>query len=169
MSETKTTCPYCNNTGYRPKPTSDYQEYLESKIWPLVPCDCKNKKDIDTAGSLTKAVWPPDPREAADAFMHSLNSSSLSTLPSESILQEAEQIVNGPRRDAYGPAEESFARVAAVWSSVLKQPVTAHQVALCMIGLKLCREANKPARDNRVDLAGYVALADKLAAKEGSC
>lgn len=81
----------------------------------------------------------------------------------ESILQEAERIINGPRRDAYGPVEESFGRIAAVWSVVLKHPVTAHQVALCMAGLKLCREANKPGRDNRVDGAAYFELANKVA------
>jgi hypothetical protein len=82
-----------------------------------------------------------------------------------SVLAEAEQIINGPRRDAYGPVEESFERIAAVWGAVLKMPVTSHQVALCMIGLKLCRESNKAARDNRVDAAGYIALADKVAPK----
>lgn len=84
---------------------------------------------------------------------------------SQSVLQEAEQLINGPRRDAYGPAEESFQRIASVWASILKTPVTAHQVALCMIGLKLCREGNKPARDNLVDIAGYCALAEKIQMK----
>lgn len=83
--------------------------------------------------------------------------------PAESILQEAERIINGPRRDSYGDARESFQRIADVWSAVLKTKVTPHQVALCMIGLKLCREANKPARDNRVDMCGYADLADKIA------
>lgn len=78
------------------------------------------------------------------------------------VLQEAESIINGPRRDVYGPAEESFARIASVWSAILKREVTSHQVALCMIGLKLCREANCKNRDNLVDIAGYVALAGKI-------
>lgn len=80
----------------------------------------------------------------------------------KSILLEAEEIINGPRRDSYGPVEESFQRVAAVWSAVLKTTITPHQVALCMIGLKLCREANKPARDNLVDICGYAGLAEKV-------
>ena len=81
-----------------------------------------------------------------------------------SVLQEAEQIINGPRRDAYGPVEESFVRVAAVWSAILKHEVTAHHVALCMAGLKLCRESNAHNLDNLIDAAGYIALAEKVAA-----
>jgi hypothetical protein len=80
----------------------------------------------------------------------------------KSVLLEAEEIVNGPRRDAYGDAAESFNRIAAVWSSILKRPVTAHEVALCMIGLKLCRESNRHGRDNLVDIAGYAELAGKV-------
>jgi len=87
----------------------------------------------------------------------------------KSTLQEAEEIINGPRRNSYGPAKESFERIASVWNSVLfkrlKEPVTGHDVALCMIGLKLCREANKPHRDNRVDINGYSDLADQIAPK----
>jgi hypothetical protein len=84
----------------------------------------------------------------------------------KSVLQEAEEIINGPRRDAYGPVEESFQRIAAVWGAILKRPVTAHQVALCMAGLKLCRESNGHSRDSLVDLAGYAALAEKCAQLE---
>jgi hypothetical protein len=82
--------------------------------------------------------------------------------PKLSILREAEGLICNDRRESYGKAEESFERVAAVWSAILKQPVTGHQVALCMIGLKLCRESNKHGRDNLVDIAGYAALAEKV-------
>lgn len=74
------------------------------------------------------------------------------------ILEEADATINGPRRAAYGPAEESFARIATVWSALLRQPITATQVALCMAAFKLCREANAHSRDNLVDLCGYAAL-----------
>lgn len=80
----------------------------------------------------------------------------------KSILAEAEAIINGPRRAAYGDAQASFERIAKVWSAVLKSPVTAREVALCMIGLKLCRESNKAGRDNLVDICGYAALAELL-------
>lgn len=89
----------------------------------------------------------------------------MSTLE-ESILSEAERLVNGPKRADYGSVEESFKAIASAWSIVLKREITPHQVALCMAGLKLCREAHAPKRDNRVDGAAYFYLADLLAQKE---
>jgi hypothetical protein len=83
-----------------------------------------------------------------------------------SILTEAEAIINGPRRASYGDVAASFQRVATIWNALLidklKQPLTATDIPLCMIGLKLCREANKEARDNRVDICGYAALLEQL-------
>jgi hypothetical protein len=79
-----------------------------------------------------------------------------------SILEEAHAIIIGPRREAYGSVEESFERVATMWSVLLGKTVTREQVALCMVALKLCREMQKPGRDNRVDICGYTALLDHL-------
>lgn len=78
------------------------------------------------------------------------------------LLLEAHALINGPRREAYGPVEESFKRVASVWSAILQAPVTPRQVALCMAGLKLCREANAHSRDNCLDGSAYFALADQV-------
>lgn len=35
--------------------------------------------------------------------------------------------------------------------------MTAEQVGLCMIGVKISRQCNAPRRDNMVDAAGYAA------------
>lgn len=78
------------------------------------------------------------------------------------VLEEAGQIISGPRREAYGPVEQSFGAVACAWSSILGVEVTTRDVALCMIALKVMRDANKPARDNLVDICGYAALAECL-------
>lgn len=60
-------------------------------------------------------------------------------------------------------ASENFGRTAIIWSVVLGQPVTAEQVAMCMVGLKLARLVNDPGHhDSWVDIAGYVGCADKL-------
>jgi len=82
------------------------------------------------------------------------------------ILEEASQVITGPRRDAYGDVRESFAKVATMWSVVFGVTVTPSQVAQAMIAFKLCREVNKAAYDNRLDLAGYCALLDRLEQKE---
>lgn len=78
------------------------------------------------------------------------------------VLQEAQKIIHGPRRNSYGPARKSFERVARLWSEVLDKPVTPEQVALCMVMLKVARELNKPGRDNKVDICGYVALMEEM-------
>lgn len=77
----------------------------------------------------------------------------------ETVLAEADRIIHGDRRQSYGGPKESFTRISLVWGAILGQPVTATQVALCMVGLKLIREVNKTQRDNLVDIAGYSGLA----------
>lgn len=73
----------------------------------------------------------------------------------ESALQEAQRLVHGDRGEAYGHPIHDFARTAQIWTAVLGTEVTPEQVALCMVGVKISRECNKPKRDNRVDGAGY--------------
>jgi hypothetical protein len=82
-----------------------------------------------------------------------VNSESVATSPS--ILQEADSIINGDRQKEYGSPLQSFTRIAALWSPVLGVEVTAEQVALCMIGVKVSRYMNGQQRDSIVDIAGY--------------
>jgi len=79
-----------------------------------------------------------------------------------SIIDKAQRVIEGCKRSAYGPVEESFARIANIWSGILGHDITAKEVALMMTGLKLHREANKHSRDNLVDIHGYVLLVEKL-------
>lgn len=78
------------------------------------------------------------------------------------LVDKAIAIINGPRRDSYGPVEESFKRIAVVWSELLGHNITASQVSIMMIAFKLCREANKHSEDNLVDIIGYTLLHEKL-------
>lgn len=73
----------------------------------------------------------------------------------ETVLQEAERIINGERRSDYGDVRESFEQIAALWSIVIGATVTAEHVALCMIQLKIARTLNGWQRDSIVDIAGY--------------
>ncbi len=82
------------------------------------------------------------------------------------ILQEAAEILSGDRRDSYGDVDESFNKLAKMWSLILGAPVTRSQVCLCMIGLKITREMNCHKRDNLVDLAGYSKLLSILEGDE---
>jgi hypothetical protein len=73
----------------------------------------------------------------------------------ETILEEAQRLVHGSRGEAYGHPYDDFGKTAKIWSAILGIDVTPAQVALCMVGVKISREVNKPKRDNLVDGAGY--------------
>jgi hypothetical protein len=73
------------------------------------------------------------------------------------LLLEAAAVVRARRR-LYGEPAALFERVAVRWSQVLKVEVTAAQVCMCLIDLKLSRLAHDPAHlDSLVDVAGYAA------------
>ena len=76
------------------------------------------------------------------------------------VLTEAASILNGTRAQDYG--ENSLPRIAAYWSAYLNREVYGRDVANLMILLKVAREGHSQKRDNHVDIAGYVALADQL-------
>lgn len=80
----------------------------------------------------------------------------------KSILQEAEEIVNGDRKESYGDAKTSFDNIASGWSVIAGKEITGHQVALMMAWLKIVRENNQHKKDNLLDLAGYAYLANKI-------
>lgn len=71
------------------------------------------------------------------------------------------------RRKIYGDPVEMHNRIAGIWSAILKHDVSAHDVALCMVGLKLARAQNDPAHaDSLIDVAGYTEIAQLIAKKE---
>ena len=73
----------------------------------------------------------------------------------ETILEEAQRLVHGDRGDDYGHPFDDFSKTAKIWEGLLGCEVSPEQVALCMIGVKMSRQVNKPKRDNVVDMAGY--------------
>lgn len=98
---------------------------------------------------------------AADALAYELNGIPESANP-ESILQEAERLINGDRREAYGDAHENFTNIAIGWEVIFRDGVTAEKVAVAMIWLKICRFLNKASRDSIVDIAGYAGCLEKI-------
>jgi|TARA_R100001530_G_scaffold13555_2_gene12440 hypothetical protein len=73
----------------------------------------------------------------------------------QSILEEAQRLVNGDRGKNYGHPIIDFTRSAKMWSAILGTNISPQQVGLCMIAIKLSRECNVHNRDNLVDCAGY--------------
>lgn len=95
----------------------------------------------------------------------------------ESILDEAARILAGDRAAAYGDPTTMCQRIADLWRPILETAVTAkagalalepRHVALCLLQLKVAREVNAPKRDNRVDMAGYAAILDRVTPKDTS-
>lgn len=91
---------------------------------------------------------------------------------SESVLDEAKRITATTRHGDYGHPADDFARTARMWSGILAnklrdgEQVTAMDVPLCMIAVKLARQAHRHKRDNLVDIAGYARTAAMVAGVE---
>ena len=85
-------------------------------------------------------------------------------MTSWSILGHTAKVLE-ERRDDYGDPSEQFRAIAERWSITLGTPVTADQVVLCMIDLKLTRLAYDPRHvDSMVDVIGYAALLKEVRA-----
>jgi hypothetical protein len=83
----------------------------------------------------------------------------------ETALEEAQRITLGDRQQDYGHPYENYAKAAALQTVVLggklKEPLTAEDVIMLMMCVKLSREIHKPTRDNRVDMIGYASCLDR--------
>ncbi len=92
--------------------------------------------------------------------------------PPESVLDEAKRITAADRQTDYGHPRDDFARTAAMWTAILArrlrdgEALTAMDVPLCMIALKVARQTHRHKRDNLVDIAGYARTAAMVAGDE---
>lgn len=79
------------------------------------------------------------------------------------ILDTAARIVSGQREAEYGPPEDSFQNIAALWSAYLNISVTQMDVAVMMILLKVARLYGGTGKDDTwVDIAGYAACGGEI-------
>lgn len=80
------------------------------------------------------------------------------------VLSTAAELIDGQRAKDYGDAAENFENIAKVWSVILGNEVSSKQVALCMLGVKVCRLAKTLDHlDSWIDAAGYIALGGEIA------
>lgn len=78
------------------------------------------------------------------------------------VIEEANEIINGERREQYGDPVVCFGGIARMWSAYLGHEVTPIDVAQLMILLKVHRNREIWKRDSVVDVIGYAALAERL-------
>lgn len=125
---------------------------------------------MDTTNQLppdfVKALAPDDivvPQEILQAAADDMN-----------ILLEADKIITGDREATYGKFDKNLQAIADMWNTYLVAAadadgnivLSARDVCMMMVLLKVAREANKHKEDNLVDICGYTALAHKIAKKE---
>ena len=79
----------------------------------------------------------------------------------DEFLDEVKDIVQA-RQMFYGKPEVNHQRIADIWSVLLNREISATEVAICMIGLKMARLAEGPHLDSFRDIAGYAAVAAEI-------
>lgn len=79
------------------------------------------------------------------------------------LLEAARALIDGQRAVDYGDVNESFTRIAGLWSAYLNTPIDAHDVAYMMVLLKISRlRGSKLHRDSHLDAIAYVLCADRI-------
>ena len=85
------------------------------------------------------------------------------------ILDEAKTIVDGKRQEDYGNMNDSFLRIAGLWSAYTGITITKYDVAKMMMLLKVSRAKNGNHRDSYVDIVGYVECVDQMLSLDEGC
>ena len=81
----------------------------------------------------------------------------------EEMLLRAADVVSG-RRASYGDPVTAMEAIAKRWSITLGREVTAAQVVMCLIDLKLSRLAHDPTyEDGWLDASAYAAIGANVA------
>ena len=98
--------------------------------------------------------------------MKDIRSAFKNQVKENSILTEAQDIVNGSRHTDYGSAIESFSKIASVASLICGKDLTAADCVKVLQAVKLVRQSHKHKRDNLVDLAGYTEILNQIEENE---
>lgn len=71
------------------------------------------------------------------------------------ILEEAAEVVSGPRQSYYGHPKRNHGLTAELWSAYLGVEIDAEQVCYMNILQKISRSRCSTTRDTLVDIAGF--------------
>ena len=125
-------------------------------------CDIKNKGCYKHSGEAHGIVVDDEAYSAIYPILFpDAKKETVSTR--RQILDAAIQCVCSDREAQYGSPEDSFNRIAKLWTAYHDVPYTAHDVAMMMALLKVARIAEGRFKDdNYTDLAGYAACAAEI-------
>jgi hypothetical protein len=88
-------------------------------------------------------------------------------MKSNQFLNRASVLVQGQREKDYGDKKENHNNIAKLWSAYLDIPITAHDVALMMVLLKMARtKLGQVSRDTYIDMSAYSAIAGEIKFRE---
>lgn len=82
--------------------------------------------------------------------------------------EEAARIVLGPRGAFYDTPLRNLGRTGLIWTGILYgrlkpgEVISAEDVSLCMVGVKLARQAYRHKRDNLTDAHGYLMTVEMI-------
>ena len=82
------------------------------------------------------------------------------------ILEETINIVTGQRQEDYGDKVVNHRNIAELWSAYLDTEIAPHDVAICMLLVKVARLKNRKTEDCYIDMAGYAAIAGEIYEQE---
>lgn len=124
-------CPYCGaQEGSEHKKSC---RWFEAEIHVTKPLDINMKENLKSIITRQKAA---------------------------ELLAHTSELINGERARDYGEPQQSFEKIAELWSTYLHQPISVTDVGMMMILLKVARNGRgKDKDDNFVDICGYASLA----------
>lgn len=111
--------------------------------------ELEDEEEIEESIVYGGIAWPPDEE-----------------LTPKQIVEKAIDLVYGDRNKDYGHPADDYGRTAALWSAFLGHEITPFQAAICMVLVKISREAHKHKPDNLVDSHGYLLVAARILARE---
>ena len=77
-------------------------------------------------------------------------------------LDKAAKIVTGQRQHDYGDKYQNHENISKLWSAYLDYTISAHDVAICMLLVKVARLKQRKTEDCYLDMAGYAAIAGEI-------
>ena len=88
-------------------------------------------------------------------------------IDTKDFLSHAIELVGGDRQKDYGDKVDNHNNIAKLWSAYLGISVTAHDVALMMVLLKMARtKLGQVSRDTYIDMSAYSAIAGEIKFRE---